>query len=153
VYTTPFDDPEGFYEAWRSEIDTRALALGIRLHKIEYEETPPSTDGRAARAKAERTRKLNKKLVKKARQRVSRTQAERGTTQIDSFGKVWSLGGFAIESPEIQETFIDVEEPEDTSPEPTPPDSPSASAYSSPCSPRTPLQSDSQSARPSLGFR
>jgi hypothetical protein len=64
VYSVPFDDPEGKYEALRSITETTAASLGIELCRLAEEVKSPS--GKARTAKSPKTRRLYRSLVRRA---------------------------------------------------------------------------------------
>jgi hypothetical protein len=66
VFSIPFDDPQDVYGWVRDVIEATAEKLGIEVHRLEQEVTSPA--GRARRAKSVITRRLYKRLVRRASQ-------------------------------------------------------------------------------------
>ncbi|KAF2192254.1 hypothetical protein K469DRAFT_653583 [Zopfia rhizophila CBS 207.26] len=79
--STPFDDPDGVYNALRLKIGSEAQMLGIEIWRRRTDAA--ITWGRAAKARSENTRRYYKSLVRRASQSAKQAQPREITIKPD----------------------------------------------------------------------
>ncbi|KAF1913627.1 hypothetical protein BDU57DRAFT_541030 [Ampelomyces quisqualis] len=98
VYSVPFDDPEGKYEALRGIIEDLAASLGISLCRLSAEVS--SLSGKARTAKSPKTRRLYRALVRRASQEERVAVAQVSLVQEQPSVPRPYLGGLALSTNE-----------------------------------------------------
>lgn len=112
VFNCPLDDPENKFLHIRMQLEEAASAIGVTLKRKTVDNVVPA--GRAARAKAERTRRNFKNLVRRAQVHTSiettlQPQTLPTTTSVQ-------IGGFALStSQDEEEVEVEVDPDKDLS--------------------------------------